>query len=50
MPPAQVMNSRGVNVNPIGYPAVPEGEARLRFFISATHTPENLKYTADHLA
>eukprot|EP00966_Prymnesium_polylepis_P284226 6565946-Prymnesium_polylepis.1 len=47
---AQVMAGRGVNVNPIGYPAVSEGEARLRFFISSTHTDKDLKYTADALA
>ena len=47
---AQVMASRGVNVNPIGYPAVSEGEARLRFFIGSTHTEQDLTYTANALA
>ncbi|KTD69400.1 MULTISPECIES: aminotransferase class I/II-fold pyridoxal phosphate-dependent enzyme [Legionella] len=33
---------RGVNVKPIIYPAVPENSARLRFFITAIHTPEQI--------
>jgi 8-amino-7-oxononanoate synthase len=35
---AQAMFSRGVNVQPILYPAVPERAARLRFFLTAEHT------------
>jgi len=31
---------RGINVQPILYPAVPEKSARLRFFLSSEHTPE----------
>ncbi len=31
-----------INVLPIIYPAVPEGLARLRFFITSEHTPEQL--------
>lgn len=34
--------SRGLNVKPIIYPAVPENSARLRFFITAMHTPEQI--------
>ncbi|WP_454784545.1 aminotransferase class I/II-fold pyridoxal phosphate-dependent enzyme [Legionella sp. WA2024007413] len=33
---------QGLNVKPIIYPAVPENSARLRFFITATHTPEQI--------
>ncbi|WP_108663612.1 aminotransferase class I/II-fold pyridoxal phosphate-dependent enzyme [Acuticoccus kandeliae] len=33
---------RGVNVQPIIYPAVPEKAARLRFFINSTHSPEDI--------
>lgn len=29
---------RGINVQPILYPAVPERAARLRFFLSSEHT------------
>lgn len=41
---------RGVNVQPIVYPAVDDDASRLRFFLSATHTEENLRQTADILA
>ncbi len=34
---------RGVNVQPILYPAVAERAARLRFFVSAMHTPEQIE-------
>ncbi|KAL3667857.1 hypothetical protein V7S43_007407 [Phytophthora oleae] len=34
-----------VNVKPIVYPAVEEGKCRLRFFISALHTPKQLEDT-----
>jgi 8-amino-7-oxononanoate synthase len=33
---------RGVNVQPIVYPAVPDRSARLRFFVSAAHAPEDI--------
>lgn len=32
----------GLNVQPITYPAVEEGEARLRFFLSSAHTHEQI--------
>ncbi len=35
---AQAMFARGVNVQPILYPAVPERAARLRFFLTASHS------------
>ncbi|BBM86385.1 type I polyketide synthase [Candidatus Uabimicrobium amorphum] len=35
----------GINVHPILAPAVPEDEARLRFFITSEHTPQQLDYT-----
>jgi len=40
---AQAMFQRGVNVQPILYPAVPERAARLRFFLTATHTEEQIR-------
>jgi 8-amino-7-oxononanoate synthase len=40
---AQAMFERGVNVQPILYPAVPEGAARLRFFLTAEHTEEQVR-------
>ncbi|WP_254691080.1 aminotransferase class I/II-fold pyridoxal phosphate-dependent enzyme [Shinella daejeonensis] len=43
----------GVNVLPIIHPAVPEGQARLRFFITSEHTQEQIgkavRLTADIL-
>ena len=33
---------RGINVQPILYPAVEERAARLRFFITACHTDEQI--------
>lgn len=36
---------RGINVQPILYPAVPEQSARLRFFISCQHTEDDLRST-----
>ncbi len=36
---------RGINVQPILYPAVPEKSARLRFFVSSEHTPEQITGT-----
>ena len=41
---------RGINVQPIIHPAVPERAARLRFFISADHTPEQIDQTIDIVA
>ena len=41
------MFARGVNVQPILHPAVEESAARLRFFITSLHTPEELRYTVD---
>jgi 8-amino-7-oxononanoate synthase len=34
---------RGINVLPIVYPAVPERSARLRFFLTAEHEPEQIR-------
>ncbi len=42
---AQAMFERGVNVQPILYPAVPERAARLRFFLTAEHTEAQIRET-----
>lgn len=39
------MLERGINVQPIIYPAVQERGARLRFFLSSTHTEQQIKDT-----
>ena len=36
---------RGINAQPIVYPAVPEQAARVRFFVSCEHTPEQIQHT-----
>ncbi|NEW46407.1 type I polyketide synthase [Nocardia cyriacigeorgica] len=41
---------RGVNVNPILYPAVPEDLARLRFFVTACHSEQQIRETVAILA
>jgi 7-keto-8-aminopelargonate synthetase-like enzyme len=42
---SQAMFARGINVQPILYPAVEEAAARLRFFITSKHTPEQIRTT-----
>lgn len=44
------MFERGVNVQPILYPAVEEKAARLRFFITAAHSHEQIRRTVAILA
>ena len=40
---AELLFEAGVNVQPMVAPSVPEDQARLRFFISAEHTEEDLE-------
>ena len=40
---SQALFRRGINVQPILYPAVPERAARLRFFLTAQHTEEQVQ-------
>ena len=40
---------RGINVQPIFYPAVQEGMARLRFFICSSHTEQQISQTIEIL-
>lgn len=44
-----LLAQQGINANPILYPAVPEGEARIRFFLCSDHTPEQIHRTVDVL-
>lgn len=46
---SQLLFGRGINVQPIIHPAVPERNARLRFFLSAEHTPEQIMTTVQIL-
>ena len=36
---------RGINVQPILFPAVPDASARLRFFLSCEHTEAQIRQT-----
>lgn len=42
---SEALFKRGINVQPILYPAVPEKSARLRFFISCEHTEQQIDET-----
>lgn len=42
---ARALLERGIHVQPILYPAVPERRARLRFFVNAAHSAEDIETT-----
>lgn len=42
---SQALFERGINVQPILYPAVPDSSARLRFFLSAAHEEAQIRAT-----
>jgi 8-amino-7-oxononanoate synthase len=44
---SKALLARGVNVQPILHPAVEESAARLRYFITAKHTEQQIRYTID---
>lgn len=44
---SQLLFQRGIYVMPISFPAVKEGAARLRFFMSAAHTEEQVRAAID---
>jgi 7-keto-8-aminopelargonate synthetase-like enzyme len=46
---SRAMFARSINVQPIVHPAVEESAARLRFFITALHTREQIHYTIECL-
>lgn len=43
------MFERGINVQPILHPAVEESAARLRFFVTSSHSEEQIRHAIDHL-
>ena len=47
---SQMLFERGINVQPIIHPAVPERNARLRFFLSSEHTAEQITSTVQTIA
>jgi 7-keto-8-aminopelargonate synthetase-like enzyme len=44
---SKAMFARGVNVQPILHPAVEESASRLRYFITAKHNEQQLRYTVN---
>lgn len=46
---AETLFKAGINVQPMVAPAVPEHQARLRFFVASTHTHEQLHRTVEIL-
>jgi len=47
---SEALRQRGINVQPILYPAVEETAARLRFFVTSTHTEQQIRETIEVLA
>ncbi|NJK47853.1 aminotransferase class I/II-fold pyridoxal phosphate-dependent enzyme, partial [Candidatus Gracilibacteria bacterium] len=47
---SQALGKCNINVQPMVYPSVPYNASRLRFFISCTHTEEQIKFTVDAIA
>ncbi len=47
---SETLFQQGINVQPILYPAVTERAARLRFFLSCEHTPDQVHATVEALA
>jgi 8-amino-7-oxononanoate synthase len=47
---SHALYQRGINVQPILYPAVQENSARLRFFLSCEHTEEQIRHAVAVLA
>jgi 7-keto-8-aminopelargonate synthetase-like enzyme len=47
---SQLLMERGINVQPILYPAVEESAARLRFFITSDHSEDQIRTTIDAMA
>src|SRR5262249_59932405 len=47
---SQGLFERGINVQPIIYPAVPERAARLRFFLTSEHRAEQIDETVEAIA
>lgn len=46
----QALFKQGINVQPMVYPSVPYDAARLRFFITSSHTEEQIQFTLKVLA
>lgn len=47
---SQELNHRGINIQPLIYPAVPAKAARLRFFVTSRHSRQDIETAIDVLA
>lgn len=47
---SNALYEKNIYVQPIIYPGVPENQARLRFFISSAHTPDQITHTVKTIA
>ena len=47
---SEALQRRGVSADPILFPAVPENEARLRFFVTSHHSEEKIRFMVEALA
>ena len=47
---SQRLGQQGINVQPMVYPSVPYDAARLRFFLTCLHQPEQVRQTVERLA
>jgi 7-keto-8-aminopelargonate synthetase-like enzyme len=47
---SEALIRRGIHADPILFPAVPEDEARLRFFVTSCHSEERIRFMVEALA
>jgi len=47
---SEALHEQGINAQPILYPAVPESETRVRIFMTAIHTEEQIRFSVEKLA
>ena len=47
---SEALYHNGINAQPILHPAVEEDQTRVRFFMTSSHTPEQVKFTVETIA
>jgi 7-keto-8-aminopelargonate synthetase-like enzyme len=47
---SDALQRRGIHADPVLFPAVPEDEARLRFFVTSCHSSEQIRFMVKALA